>query len=58
MLGKYVLASRAAFAKQAGVRSFAVSSSYVQAALKDPEHINWNEFFHGIKPADIAGTDV
>ena len=38
-------------------RGFALNTSHLNSALKDPEHINWPQFFAGVKPADVAGSD-
>ena len=43
---------------QRGVRYFSLNASHIQSALKDPAHLNWAQFFQGIKASDVAGSDV
>ncbi len=53
-----MLAKRALMAnKQFAVRGFALNNSHLQAALRDPSHLNWSQFFAGVRASDVAGSD-
>ena len=53
-----MLAKRAILAnKQFAVRGFALNNSNLQQALKDPSHLNWSQFFSGVRASDVAGSD-
>lgn len=43
--------------KQVAVRGFALNNSHLQSALKDPAHLNWSQFFAGVRASDVAGSD-
>ena len=39
-------------------RAFAsLNTSSLEAALKDPSHLNWNQFFSSTNPKDVAESD-
>eukprot|EP00347_Sterkiella_histriomuscorum_P022973 403336438 len=39
-------------------RAFAsLNTSSLEAALKDPTHLNWNQFFSSTNPKDVAESD-
>ncbi len=48
----------ALLAKPTGVRGFALNASHLQTAARDPAHLNWSQFFAGVKASDVAGSDV
>ena len=48
----------ALLAKPTGVRCFALNSTHLQNAVRDPAHLNWSQFFAGVKASDVAGSDV
>jgi len=53
-----MLAKRAILAnKQFAVRGFALNNGNLQQALKDPAHLNWSQFFAGVRASDVAGSD-
>ena len=58
MLSNFLLKRAALLTKPTGVRAFALNSSHIQAAARDPAHLNWNQFFAGVKPSDVAGSDL
>ena len=53
MLAKRVLMAN----KQVAVRGFALNNSHLQSALKDPSHLNWGQFFAGVRASDVTGSD-
>ena len=53
-----MIAKKALGRQMMAVRSFALNTSHLQAALRDPEHQNWAQFFQGVRAADVAGSDT
>lgn len=43
---------------QASSRYFALSNQHLESVLRDPQHANWQQFFSGINPKDVADSDA
>lgn len=59
MLSSHLFAKRALLCKQTGARFFSLNASALQTTAQGANsHTNFAQFFAGVKPSEVAGSDV